>query len=51
MNTHYELKYAVIDSGQAEEFSYNITADIINKYVLEHQEEFKKWQEQENFRL
>ena len=50
MNKHYELEYVVIDDKQAEEFSYNITADIINKYVLEHQEEFKKWKKQEQLK-
>ena len=50
MNKHYELEYVVIDDKQAEEFSYNITADIINKYVLEHKEEFKLWQEQEKLK-
>ena len=50
MNKHYELKYAVISDEQAEQFSYNITADIINRYVLEHKEDFKKWKQQERLR-
>ena len=50
MNKYYELEYAVINDEQAEQFSYNLTADIINKYVLEHKEEFKKWKQQEKLK-
>lgn len=50
MNKNYELYYALMSKDQVEEFAYNITADLINKYVENHQEEFKKWKDFEHIK-
>lgn len=50
MNNNYELYYAVMDQEQVDEFTYNFTADLINKYVKDHQEEFKKWKDYEHLK-
>ncbi len=50
MNKSYELRYAIIDEEQAEEFSYGITKELISQYVLEHQEEFEVWQKIERIK-
>ena len=50
MNNNYELYYATMDEKQVEEFAYNITTDLINKYVANHQAEFKKWKEFEHLK-
>ena len=48
MNNNYELYYAIMDQDQVEEFAYNFTADLINKYVANHEAEFKKWKDFEH---
>lgn len=47
MNKKYELNYALLDKEQVEQFSYNINIENINNYVMEHQEEYKVWQDVE----
>lgn len=39
-----------MDQDQVEEFTYNFSYEIINKYVKEHQEEFKKWKNFEHLK-
>jgi len=50
MNNNYELYYAIMDQDQVEEFAYNFTADLINKYVANHEAEFKKWKDFEHLK-
>lgn len=50
MNKNYELYYTTMDQDQVEEFTYNFSYEIINKYVKEHQEEFKKWKDFEHLK-
>lgn len=50
MNNNYDLYYATMDQDQIEQFAYNLTADLINKYVADHQTEFKKWKDFEHLK-
>ena len=50
MNKNYELYYTTMGQDQIEEFTYNFTYEMINKYVKEHQEEFKKWKNFEHLK-
>lgn len=47
MYSELELKYCTLDKEQVKEFAYNITGEIIDDYVKEHQEEFEKWKSEE----
>lgn len=47
MDYDLELKYCVLDKEQIKEFAYNITDEIINKYIEEHQKEYTAWQDEE----
>ena len=50
MNNNYELCFTVMSEDQVEEFTYNFTADLINKYVENHQVEFNKWKDFEHLK-
>lgn len=43
MNNSYELNYAFMSKEQVDQFAYNITAESISNYFLEHQEEYHVW--------
>ena len=47
MNYDLELRYCTLDKEQIKEFAYNITDEIISKYIEEHQKEYAVWQDEE----
>lgn len=50
LNKNYELDCATMDNEQVEEFTYNITSEIISNYFLEHQEEYLIWENKERIK-
>ena len=47
MNNDLELKYCTLDEEQVKEFAYNITNEVINNYIRNHQKECEIWKDEE----